>query len=186
MASISIGSGEAGAVTLRAPRILVDASLVMTTALRSGDLVIPGQEGTRGGDITIDAEELLVTNGGQLDASTFIAGPAGGIDITAGSSIRVEGDGSGIASRTGAGGEGGGVTLRAQRIELADGGEVSAESAAGLGELGPIRAPLRPPRRVATLARVARIRPVNGRRKTASQRPSNGPFGSECTPRRIT
>jgi hypothetical protein len=48
----------------------------------------------------------------------------------------VAGTGSGIASRTGASGRGGSVTLSAPRIEIASGGAVSARSEGGFNELG--------------------------------------------------
>jgi len=134
VSSLSMGSGAAGALLLHAPRIVIDGGAVATTAVRSGD----GQEGTQGGAITLEAEQLLVTNGGQVDASTFIAGDGGSIEVTAGESIVVLGEESSIASRTGGSGAGGSVTLRAPTIEIADGGEVSAKSEQGFGGMGRI------------------------------------------------
>jgi large exoprotein involved in heme utilization and adhesion len=74
------------------------------------------------GTVEIDAGELLVANGGRIDASTFIADQGGSIDVTASDSIVIAGTGSGIASRTGAQGKGGNLTLSAPRIEVKDGG----------------------------------------------------------------
>jgi large exoprotein involved in heme utilization and adhesion len=127
--SASLGSGEGGTVTLDAPRILIDGGAVATTALPSQF----GYEGVRGGNISVSAGELIVRGGGRIDASSFIAGPGGDINIRASDSILVEGaasDGiaSGISSRTGAGGDGGAVTLRAPVIEVSEGGEISAKS----------------------------------------------------------
>ncbi|MCX5737853.1 MAG: hypothetical protein NTZ61_05035, partial [Proteobacteria bacterium] len=48
------------------------------------------------------------------------------------------GTGSGIASRTGGRGTGGDVTLRAPRIDVTSGGEVSARSTPGLGDVATI------------------------------------------------
>jgi large exoprotein involved in heme utilization and adhesion len=73
-----------------------------------------------------------------VDASTFVTGAGGSIDVAARRSIVVEGPGSGIASRTGGEGRGGNVELSAPRIEIREGGVVSARSAAGLDELGEI------------------------------------------------
>jgi large exoprotein involved in heme utilization and adhesion len=140
--SASLGSGEGGTVTLAAPLVLIDGGAVATTALPS----LFGYEGVSGGDISVTAGELIVRGGGRIDASSFIAGPGGNIDVSATDSILVEGkasDGiaSGISSRTGAGGPGGAVTLRAPVIELSEGGEVSAKSEADTsleGEVGRI------------------------------------------------
>ncbi len=137
--SVAASRGDAGAVTLRAPRIVIDQGAVATTVAESAvptDQEVP----PAGGIITLDAGfeggQVIVRNGGRIDASTFVAGEGGQIDIRAGGSIRVEGTGvdgtgSSIASRTGASGTGGDVVLRAPRIEIARGGQVSAESAPG-------------------------------------------------------
>jgi large exoprotein involved in heme utilization and adhesion len=126
-------------VTLRAPRILVDGGAVATAAVP----LVSGGEGGAGGAITLDARELLVQGGGQVNASSFGKGDAGRIEVGATESIRVEGTGSGIVSRTGASGRGGDVALHAPRIEVASGGEVSTRSAQGLGEVEDILASLR-------------------------------------------
>ena len=130
VSSASLGSGKAGEVRLTAPIVRVDGGAVATTAVPSALL-----EGSAGGSVTIVAGELLVTNGGRIDASTFIAGPGGNIDVTATDSIVIAGTESGIASRTGASRKGGDLTLRAPRIEVKNGGQVSAESADGLREV---------------------------------------------------
>jgi large exoprotein involved in heme utilization and adhesion len=97
-----------------------------------------------------------VQNGGQVNASSFGTGAAGSITVGASESIRVEGAGSGIVSRTGASGAGGDVALHAPRIEITSGGRVSAESTPGLLEVEAIFAAfrddhlLRPPPLVAT------------------------------------
>jgi hypothetical protein len=79
-----------------------------------------------------------VRGGGRIDASSFIDGAGGSIAVDARQSIVVEGAGSGIASRTGGPGVGGDVTLHAPRIDVKAGGEISARSAPGLGEVGEI------------------------------------------------
>ena len=138
VASATMGSGAAGAVTLVAPRILIDGGAVATTAAA----VPTGEEGLAGGDVTLVADSVLVRNGGRIDASSFVAGPGGRVDVTARDAIGVTGAGSGIASRTGDRGAGGDVVLRAPRIEVTGGGEVSARSEAGLGDVREIFAVL--------------------------------------------
>jgi filamentous hemagglutinin family protein len=130
VASATLGSGEVGAVTLRAPYILVDGGVVAAGAVPSPEQ----QEGRGGGSLTLEARDLEVRGGGLVDASSFVAGPGGHVEVDADRSIQVVGAGSGIASRTGGSGAGGDVTLRTHHFRASDGGEVSARSAAGYGE----------------------------------------------------
>ena len=138
VSSATLNQGPAGSVTLMAPRIVVDGGAVATVAVPLN----VGLEGGAAGEIKLDAGgdggRVIVRNGGQVAASTVGTGDGGSIEILAGESIRVEGDDSSIASRTGGDGTGGNVVLRAPRIEVASGAKVSAESSAGLGELGAI------------------------------------------------
>jgi large exoprotein involved in heme utilization and adhesion len=141
VSSTTLGSGAPGKVTLDASRIVVDGGAVATTAVAAGN----GWEGSAGGNISLETEELLVKGGGRVDASSFIAGPGGTVHVVAGRSILVQGAESGIASRTGAEGPGGNLTLHAPRIEVKDGAEISAESAPAeqdLGDVGDIFASL--------------------------------------------
>ena len=129
--SASLGTGAGGTVALRAPRILIDGGAVATTALPS----YSGRQEGSGGNISVNAGELIVRGGGRIDASSFVPGPGGAIDITASDSIVVEGkasDGtaSGISSRTGGDGVGGEILLRAPEIEVSEFGEISAKSEA--------------------------------------------------------
>jgi hypothetical protein len=155
VSSSTLSEGAAGAVTLKAPRIVLDGGAVTTQATPLAPYVFGSKEGGSGGAIELDARfdggQVIVQRGGQVTASTLGSGDGGSIDIRAGASIRVEGSGSRITSRTGAGGPGGDVRLSAPRIEVANGGEVSAHSAAyrdalgnpDLGELGPLLDSLR-------------------------------------------
>jgi large exoprotein involved in heme utilization and adhesion len=138
VSSSSLGSGETGTITLGAPRIVVDGGAVATTALRAPSPFPSQLLVGAGGDIAIAAGDLIVRGGGRVDASSFIDGPGGSIDVDAGQSIVVEGAGSGIASRTGGPGTGGDVTLHAPHIDVTSGGEVSARSTPGLGDVGAI------------------------------------------------
>jgi hypothetical protein len=137
VSSASIGMGAAGMVKLVAPQVVIDEGAVATTALPD----FFDTDAERGGAIEIAADELIVRGGGRIDASTFVAGRGGSIAITgidgrpASDSILVEGAGSGIASRTGAPGPGGDVSLAARRIEVRAGGEVESRSGPGLDEI---------------------------------------------------
>ncbi len=127
--STTLGSGAPGTVTLDAPRIVVDGGAVATTAVAAAN----GWEGIAGGDISLVTDELVVRDGGRVDASSFITGAGGTIHVDAGRSIVVQGAESGIASRTGGAGTGGDIGLLAPVVRLSEGGEVSATSERGLG-----------------------------------------------------
>jgi hypothetical protein len=125
-------------VTLVAPLVVVDGGAVATTALTSPSTTLTSPSGFErrvGGDITIAAGDLVVRGGGRIDASSFIDGPGGSIAVDARRSIVVEGAGTVIASRTGGPGAGGDVTLHAPRIDVTNGGEVSAKSTPALGDV---------------------------------------------------
>jgi large exoprotein involved in heme utilization and adhesion len=96
--------------------------------------LLPGAGGPAG-EVRVDAERLVVAGGGQIDSSSLTAGRAGDVRIEAEESIRIAGAGSRVATRAGGAGAGGNVSLRAPAIALADGGQVAAESAPGLGEV---------------------------------------------------
>jgi hypothetical protein len=85
---------------------------------------------------------LTVTNGGRIDTSTFTEGAGGNIDVHASELISVAGAGSRISSMAAAEGEGGEVRLSAPRIEVVDGGAVSARSGPGFGLLGGLLWPI--------------------------------------------
>jgi len=135
--SATLSEGQAGSVRLMAPRIVVDEGAVATVAVP-----LEGRKSGAAGEIRLDASadggQVIVRNGGQVTASTMGSGNGGTIEIRAGESIVVEGTESSIASRTGADGAGGNIALGAPRIEVSMGGGISAESRAGLDELGPI------------------------------------------------
>src|SRR5262245_22191976 len=130
VSATTLGSGTPGTVTLESPRIVVDGGAVITAAVDAPE--------SAGGAISLEADEVRVRNGSRLDASTFVDGPGGTVDVAAAGSIVVEGAGSGIASRTGGVGIGGQVLLSAPVIRVSEGGEVPAKSETGLGPVGQI------------------------------------------------
>jgi filamentous hemagglutinin family protein len=139
-------AGPGGNLVLVAPRIVIeDGGIVQTTALRFKAF---GPGNARAGDITLDAaDQVIVRRGGLVDASSFVPDPeeggnsGGNVVVTAGRSIRVEGEGSRIESsriesRTGGRGTGGDVTIQAREIAVTNGAVVSARSAPGYQGVG--------------------------------------------------
>jgi hypothetical protein len=96
-------------------------------------------EGGEGGAVQLEAVsdggQVIVRHGGQVAARTLGSGKGGNITISAGDLIRVDTD-SQVVARTGAEGDGGSIVLEARRIEIADGAEISAKSAAFRDEGG--------------------------------------------------
>ena len=133
---------DVGSVTLSAPSVVIDGGFINSSTLEAG----------RAGSIVLNVGSLLLTGGGQIASSSVLlaSGPAGQINVTASESITITGsspDGqsvlpvpfgdfindarSGIFSTTANTGPGGNITLRAQKIRLADGGTISASSTGG-------------------------------------------------------
>jgi filamentous hemagglutinin family protein len=105
--------------------------------------VEPGAEG-KGGGIDITAGNLSVTNGAQLQASTFGKGDAGKIKITSTGNIALDGRKDGFASGifsavdTGAEGKGGGIEIVAGSLSVTN-RAVLESSTLGIGDAGQIK-----------------------------------------------
>lgn len=85
-----------------------------------------------GGNVTIDARRLLVTNGAALDTSTFGTGNAGSVTIQTNESVAFDGVGSngspsGVGSKVGAGaiGNGGNLNINTRSLSVTDGAQLS-------------------------------------------------------------
>ncbi len=97
-------SGEAGRVSITAPRLSLDGGTIATTTAGSG----------RAGDIALEAGLLTLAGSSHIDSSTLSAGPAGDIRLHVGQ-VRLA-EGSQISSTTAGGGAGGTVTVRAHEL----------------------------------------------------------------------
>jgi filamentous hemagglutinin family protein len=138
LATAEFGSaGDAGDIRVDAARIEVGSGGQIATNTRSsGD----------GGGITLSAGQIALTEGAQIIGSTFAQGRGGSIVIDA-DALSARGrffDGSqfipsGVLANaeTGSSGDAGGVTVRADRIDLANRGRISTR-ADGTGMGGPI------------------------------------------------
>ena len=90
-----------------------------------------------GGEITINTPQLLIQDGGFIDASTEGIGNGGSIKLNVSETILVEGTDSGIFSRTieGSLGNAGSINIDPQQVTVQDNGTISVESL-GTGEAG--------------------------------------------------
>ncbi len=141
----TFGEGNAGSVEITArDTITIDGE--RSNGIPSGAFsrVSPGAIGDAGG-VTITTDNLNLTNGGQVSASTFGEGSAGSVEITARDRIIIDGESldgfppSGATSfvNRGAIGDAGGVTITTGSLTLTNGGRVSA-STFGLGNAGSV------------------------------------------------
>jgi len=132
--SNSVGPGDAGSVVLRAPNVLLDDARIQTATGASG----------RGGQVEIHAGNLILRNGGQIDAKALAgsAGDAGSITVEVGNRFEISGmspiDGafSGVNAETLGSGRGGDVRIAAGTL-LVDRGFVRS-STGGAGDAGTI------------------------------------------------
>ena len=126
----TFGTGDAGAVNITADGdIIIDGESRFPSRITS--LVNSGGEGNSGG-ITVSTNNLNLTNGGLVIASTLGTGDAGAVNITATGDITADGqDSVGFSSRidsavvVGAEGNSGGITVSTTNLNLTNGGLVT-------------------------------------------------------------
>ena len=136
LAAATAGSGEAGSIELN-----VAQSLTLDTSIISGSTLFAGQ----GGDIIIDTNQLEVLAGGQITSATLGSGNGGSVIINATESVNVIGssDDNLVASSIGVGaqplptttGNGGDLTIDTANLNLDDRGTISVDST-GTGNAG--------------------------------------------------
>ena len=144
VSSSILGQGNAGAVSITATEgITADGEDSASFPSGITSLVNPGAEGDAGG-VTISTNNLSLTNGGRVDASTLGQGDAGSVNITATENITVDGENSGGFSsgiinvvNPGVEGDAGGITISVNNLDLTNGGQVSAGTF-GRGNAGAI------------------------------------------------
>ncbi|MBW4431566.1 MAG: filamentous hemagglutinin N-terminal domain-containing protein [Pelatocladus maniniholoensis HA4357-MV3] len=146
----TFGQGNAGAIKITAGDTLsVDGLGTNNVSSSISSLVggvVPQSSGDRkGGDISINAGSLSLTNGGQIIASTFSKGDAGNITINIIKDAILDGVGSNqqpsaIASEvdTNGNGNGGSIDLSANNLFLKNGARIST-STFGQGNAGAIK-----------------------------------------------
>jgi len=153
-----LGFGADGAgVLLRAPEVVLDGSVVgrPTAIVRGlpeidaegnikkdadGNIILVPVEiaaAPGSGDISLEADRLVLQNGATLEGSTSSGLRGGRLSITARDEVVLMGAGTGIRSATTGIGEGGEIRVLSPTVSLLDGAEISA-SASGAGRAGEI------------------------------------------------
>ena len=138
------GQGNAGSVTINA-NDLVKFDGEGADGFNSGALSQVGSNAVgNAGGVSITTDSLELTNGAQVSASTFGQGNAGSVTINANGLVKFDGEGadgfnSGAFSQvnSGAVGNGGGLSISTDSLEVTDGARVSASSF-GQGNAGDI------------------------------------------------
>ena len=141
--------GDGGNITINASEFVqiigkaqnVAADNLLSNFDVSGSNIISSvifQETTgNGGEITINSPQLLIQDGGFIDASTEGIGNGGSIKLNVSGTILVEGTDSGIFSRTieSSLGNAGSIDIDPQQVTVQNNGTISVESL-GTGEAG--------------------------------------------------
>jgi large exoprotein involved in heme utilization and adhesion len=141
----TFGQGNAGAVKITATGDIT-ADGENSEGFSSGVISQVGLDAVgNAGGVTISTNNLTLTNGGEVDASTSGKGDAGAINITATGDLAFDGeDSEGIPSGatslvdTDAVGNAGGVTISTTNLNLTKGGRVDA-STFGQGDAGAVK-----------------------------------------------
>jgi filamentous hemagglutinin family protein len=134
-ASTVNGRGNAGAINIHAQNVELSGTTV--DGLFSSTLIaLAGETATgTGGNISVDTERLSLRNGAQISAITLGRGNAGAIVIRA-TDIELIGTGllglldkSSITAQSFDAGAGGNITIETRRLVVANGAEISSDTA---------------------------------------------------------
>ncbi len=140
----TLGNGSGGKLTVTATESLKISGTSSNGQIFSGLLadVATGATGT-GGNLIVETQRLLVTDGGQLSSGTFGFGDAGAlqvkaedIQLTGGSLLGPSGLFAPVAP--GARGSGGNLTIETGNLQVIDGAQISTNTF-GFGNAGDLR-----------------------------------------------
>src|SRR6202035_1276918 len=127
----TLGAGNGGAMTIGADTLTVSGrhSLITADASSTGN----------GGNAALDARQLNILHGGQINASTTGAGAAGNVTLKGGSLTISDLHSTLRAETSGAsgGGAGGDVKIHMHAVNIARGGRIDA-STSGSGRGGSV------------------------------------------------
>ncbi len=138
----SLRIGEQTFTSNDVPQVLPDLATTPSTITIDQPLTVPGAPGDlgggRGGNVTINATTLRVTNNAQVSVASRGAGVGGDAIIKTTTAIVTEGGQiSASTSRPDVGGVGGRVTIDTRSLELNTGGRLTSESL-GSGNAGSV------------------------------------------------
>jgi len=145
----TFGRGDAGSLTVNATQEIILKGVAFNETQTQGVAsslvaVVQGGATGKGGNITIDTQKLQILKGAQISASTFGMGNAGSINVTADEEVKINGVVFGTINRPssilarvqpGASGTGGNITIDTKKLQVLNGGQISA-STIGQGDAG--------------------------------------------------
>ena len=134
VSATTLGTGNAGLIDITATDIIMDGTTSGDIRFRSSinSAVDLGAIGNAGG-VTVATDNLTLTNGGEISASTLGTGDAGDITINAMKSTFIsgiaEGNRSGIsANALNTNGNGGNINIFGDRLLIENGGKIEASN----------------------------------------------------------
>ncbi|MEQ8384647.1 MAG: filamentous hemagglutinin N-terminal domain-containing protein [Coleofasciculus sp. A1-SPW-01] len=145
-ASTSDGSGDAGNLTIRAANVEVSGeSAPGTFDSSSSRLSVQSSSSGNAGVLTVETEQLMIRDGGNISALTFDGSGNGGVINIRAKDIELIGttadgvDASGLSAGVGeeATGNGGTITVETERLTVRDGAQISS-STSGNGNAGAV------------------------------------------------
>ncbi|WP_292857816.1 filamentous hemagglutinin N-terminal domain-containing protein [Nostoc sp. LPT] len=129
----TFGQGNAGSITIERNTVSLDgvgSNNISSGAYSAvGPFAIPSpefREKRSGGDITITAEKVSLTNGAQLSASTYGQGNAGNVTVGAKDAISLANGKIFSNVETGGVGNSGGINIRGSSLSLTDGAQLQS------------------------------------------------------------
>ncbi|MEQ8996180.1 MAG: filamentous hemagglutinin N-terminal domain-containing protein [Coleofasciculus sp. B1-GNL1-01] len=132
LATTAVGTGKAGNISILSDGLVSLDNSRLFTSLEAGGI-------GKGGDITIDAQAISLTNASFIDTATFGQGNAGNVLLQADDSIFIDNN-SAIFSITAGQGDGGNVTVKAgEAVSLTNASNIStAVNSTAVGDGGDI------------------------------------------------
>lgn len=126
--SSTFGSGNAGAVHVRATDIVLDGQELGFASIASS--AFPGSRGQAGGVDVVAERSLALASGGRIETATYGAGAGGAVHVQA-QTIRIDGAASSInaSARQTSQGQPGNVEVRAgESVWLGNGGRLAIQN----------------------------------------------------------
>jgi len=143
VASDTLGPGDAGSIRVRANLVEITGESLFSSSSLSNLVQAKSTATGTGGNLTIEADRLIVTNGGQIASATLGFGNAGNLTIKA-NHIEVIGESpsressSNLTSSAEKQGNGGNLVIETNSLRVADSGQIAA-STGGPGNAGNLR-----------------------------------------------
>lgn len=131
--SETIGNGRGADIIVSTPQLLIKDASISTSNYNSA----------AGGDISLTAQKITITDGGLIGSSTSVTGKGGNIDVNASETIQVRKTSpifpdafSGIVSNVRGSGNGGNVYLSTPQLVIEDRGLIGTNVLRGTGKGG--------------------------------------------------